>query len=183
MKEGLLGWLIHTRLLSERCLVSFAGMRVLLTPDRCSGPDGLRSGPASQAPHTYMADRNDGAAWHGVSGPCRSDRRRCSSLLRMSSGAMSGHDLPRQEACAASSWAAQSDAGTARPCPPRSQGLAAPTSDTDFGARVASSCGSTPVGARPRSTSLPERDRGVGTLAGGPHAPSRSCPRTPHEAP
>jgi hypothetical protein len=36
-------------------------------------------------------------------------------------------------------------------------------------------------GARPEPVDVsPERDRGVGTLAGGPHAPSHSCPRTPH---
>ena len=85
--------------------------------------------------------------------------------------------VPVRKPVQCSNGAVQSDAGTARPCPPRSQGLAAPMSDV-----VTRSPG--PSGASPcrearrarRGVPVRKRDRGVGTLAGGPHAPSRAAP-------
>jgi hypothetical protein len=110
-----------------------------------------------------------------VSDLCRYVRRACSSLLRMTPGSWSGHDFERQDPGKLRSRAAQSDAGTARPCPPRSQAWRLPcrlAAERRLGVR----------GGMPGATatwSFPERDRGVGTLAGGPYAPSHSCPRTP----
>jgi hypothetical protein len=93
--------------------------------DQCKRPSCLRLKIMPCQRRSRLLGADD---WQYGRASCRGDTRKCLSFLTMAFAAPSRHHLPRQEPARRLQAAAQRDAGTARPCPPRPCGLAVPTS-------------------------------------------------------
>jgi hypothetical protein len=127
----------------------------------------------------------DGGHWQYGRALCRSDTRRCSSFLTMAPRALSSHHLPSQEPVQHRSFSCSERCGNRQALPPKAMRPGGPMSHrgAHIGAASRVRTSKPPRDHGPCGHERPcidvDRDGGAGTLAGGPNAPSRSCPPSP----